>query len=105
MATRRRAAPASSLLRNCVVIARRSARLIVGKLLSSVHILFTRARLLAAASGRRLETAEKADKKKSELYFCARGKKFLTEKMSRAARLLLPLENGSRDCFEDELWQ
>ena len=48
--------------------------------LENVHILFTRPHLSLPASGLRLETAFKIDKKKSELYFSFPVKKTLTEK-------------------------
>jgi hypothetical protein len=51
---------------------------------------------LPAASGWRLETEQKCDKKKSELYFCTRTKKILTEKTSRAVPPFFP-----RDIFSN----
>jgi len=49
-------------------------------LLKSVHTLFTPGDPLLSASGVRLETLEKTDKQKSELYFSTPHKNFLTEK-------------------------
>jgi len=52
----------------------------VTKLMNSVHTLFTPDDPLLSASGVRLETLEKTDKQKSELYFSTPHKNFLTEK-------------------------
>jgi hypothetical protein len=49
-------------------------------LLNSVHTLFTPEVPLLPASGVRLETLEKTDKQKPELYFSTPQKNFLTEK-------------------------
>jgi hypothetical protein len=57
-------------------------------LLSSVHTLFTPERVPLAASGWRLETEEKTDKKKSDFYFSTGCKNFLTEKTLWASRVL-----------------
>jgi hypothetical protein len=58
---------------------------------------------LPAASGWRLETTQKCDKKKSELYFCTRTKKFLTEKRPRAVLRFFPRDILS-NCFLVEIF-
>jgi hypothetical protein len=58
----------------------------VTKLLQFIHRLFTAPCPLLPASGRRLETAEKTDKKKSEFYFLIEEKKILTAKSTSARR-------------------
>jgi hypothetical protein len=58
---------------------------------------------LPAASGWRLETARKCDKKKPELYFCSRTKKFLTEKTSCAVAHFFPREILPSDFFCENL--
>jgi len=72
-------------------------------LLSSVHTLFTAARaLLLPASGWRLETEEKTDKKKSNFYFFTSRKKFLTEKIiGLLARFLLSHDDLEQSSLED----
>ena len=72
-------------------------------MLSSVHTLFTAARaLLLPASGWRLETEEKTDKKKSNFYFFTSRKKFLTEKIiGLLARFLLSHDDLEQSSLED----
>ena len=72
-------------------------------MLSSVHTLFTAARaLLLPASGWRLETEEKTDKKKSNFYFFTSHKKFLTEKIiGLLARFLLSHDDLEQSSLED----
>jgi hypothetical protein len=71
-------------------------------LLSSVHTLFTPARHLLPASGWRLETEEKTDKKKSDFYFFRSRKKFLTEKIiCLVARFCLVWDKSGTDLIGD----
>jgi hypothetical protein len=73
------------------------AFLTVTKWENSVHNLFTPWRPVPAASGERLETMQKCDKKKSELYFRARAKKFLTQKTTCAVAHFFPRHILSND--------
>jgi hypothetical protein len=66
------------------------AFLTVTKGKNSVHNLFTPWRPVPAASGERLETMQKCDKKKPELYFRPRAKKILTQKTTCAVGSFFP---------------